>query len=71
MEQDLFTEFKKFLNKKVTVRYSENDKIIELNGILKFLNFNYLHCVVVMTESDKIIIKNIISIKRARDFKNE
>jgi len=65
MESKLYDEFEKFVKQQVVVKYHEGDKVIELKGELRFLNFSYLNCVV-MTEKEKIIVKNIITITRQR-----
>ncbi len=68
MPNDLYEEYEKFVGKEVTVRYHEGDKVIEEKGIIKFLNFSYLS-LVLMTETEKVIIKNIISIRRKKQGK--
>lgn len=65
---NVFEEYQKFLHKDVVVEYFKGDKVEKVEGNLRFLSFSYLSCVV-MTDTDKIIIKNIITISRKR--KNE
>ena len=65
MEDKIFEEYSKFIKKQVTVEYWSGDQTKELSGELRFLSHNYLSCVV-MTETEKIIIKNIITIRRKR-----
>jgi len=60
-----FEEHEKFLKQDVVVKYHEGSEIKELKGKLMFLSFQYLSCVI-MTDTEKIIIKNIITISRKR-----
>ena len=65
MEKDLFEEYMKFLKKDVKVTYNLGNKVETLEGNLIFLNFNYLNCVLI-TDTQIVIIKNIIAISRKR-----
>jgi len=60
-----YKEYEKFIGKQVTVEYHKGDKIETETGELRFLSFSYLS-VVLMTATEKTIIKNIITIRRAR-----
>jgi hypothetical protein len=64
-ENKLYTEYEKFLKQDVVVKYHEGNQVAELEGNLRFLSFNYLSCVI-MTKTEKIIVKNIITISRKR-----
>lgn len=66
MPNELFKEFEKFVNQEVTVEFHRGDEVKELIGKLVFLNFGYLNCVI-ETEKEKVIVKNIISIKRKKN----
>lgn len=69
MEQNnTFEEYEKFVKKDVIVKYHEGSEVITLEGQLRFLSFNHLSCVI-MTEKEKIIVKNIITITRKRTGK--
>ncbi len=65
MEKELFEEYRKFLKQDVKVTYSWGNKVETLEGNLIFLNFNYLNCVL-ETDTQTVIIKNIIAISRKR-----
>lgn len=65
MEGQIFKEYEKFLKAEVIVKYHQGNEIIELKGNLRFLNFNHLNCVI-MTKTEKIIVKNVITISRSR-----
>lgn len=66
--EDLYEEYKKFLKEDVVVKYHEGNTIVELAGNLRFLSFVSLACVI-MTDKEKIIVKNVITIKRQRKGK--
>lgn len=65
-QEEVFREFNKFLKKDVTVRYLEGNKVVELRGVLKFMDYFRLTCVI-MTEEEKVIVTHVISITRTRN----
>ena len=67
-DENVYKEYCRFVNKEVEVRYHEADEIKTVKGKLRFLSFSHLSCVVA-TKEDKIIIKNVITIKRQRNGK--
>jgi hypothetical protein len=64
IKNEYIDELKKYVGQEVYVRDNNGN---EFTGICKAICFNYLN-VVVMTEYDKILIKNISYIKRKRGF---
>lgn len=57
-------EAKKFLKQDVVVTTLDNEKI---GGNLRAICFNHLNCVI-MTDKEKILVKNVKIITRKRDF---
>ena len=58
-------ELKKFIGSESEVSYFKGDKLETVKGTIKAINFGMLQ-VIVMTDTEKILIKNIIDIKRKR-----
>ena len=69
MENNYLAEIRKFEKKEVTVRYYIGSKIEKITGIITAINYNSL-VIVIMTEKEKIIIKNFISVRRKRGMLN-
>ena len=65
MDNNLYEEYEKFLKKDVIVKYYEGSEVKEVKGNLRFLSFHYLSCVI-MTDQEKIIIKNVLTIRKKR-----
>ena len=64
-KQSIFiAELKKFIGKEVEVT---DTTMNQYTGICKAIGFNHLN-VVLMTKEEKIVLKNIASIKRKRTF---
>ena len=62
-------ELKKFIGHEAVCRYNDGDRVLELKGVVKGISFNYLH-VVIMTDTEKILIKNFIQLRRQRKVNN-
>jgi small nuclear ribonucleoprotein (snRNP)-like protein len=65
-QNDYVVELKKFLKQEVVVRTIDNE---EIKGNCRAINFQHLN-VVLMTDKEKILVKNIKSITRQRSFSN-
>ena len=65
-QNECVAELKKFLRQDVVVRTMNNE---EVKGNCRAINFQHLN-VVLMTDKQKIIVKNIKSISRERTFNN-
>jgi len=63
-------ELHKFFGEEVTVEYHKGDKVVKKTGIVKGFNFSHLS-VVLMTDTEKILIKHVIEIRRKRSNKDD
>lgn len=61
-------ELKKFIKSQAVVEQHIDGKVIATAGIIKAIDFNHLN-VIVMTDTEKILIKNFYRIKRKREGK--
>jgi len=66
-ENEYIEELKKFLKKEVIVTAVDGTIF---KGICKALDYNHHNCII-MTETEKIIIKNIRNISRIRNGGNK
>jgi small nuclear ribonucleoprotein (snRNP)-like protein len=60
-------ELKKFIGKECEVTDASGNKY---KGVCKGLNFNYLN-IILMTDKEKIIIRNIANVRRLRSAPSE
>jgi len=58
-------ELKKFVNSEAIIKYHEGNEVKEITATIRGINYGFLH-VIVMTGTEKILIKNIITMRRKR-----
>ena len=64
-KRGFYEELDRFLGKSVDIEYMEGQTKKEISGTLVALQNNFLHAIL-RTDKEKIVIRNVLMLKRAR-----